>query len=281
MLSSYDVESQQFAVLTGFELPEVAQQVYGAKVAGTTANSAILEWSTTQPEAGIITCTSSDNSSNEWNESILSPSGIESLSHTVQLTELTTSTAYSCIISVGDAPSASVQFNTSEQIDTMPPEVLNLDVQQLSGGSLKVTWYTSEEATESIEVNGQTFTGDIVALRKNHQMTITPNPILPALQQFTLTVSVLDASGNSNSSSLTFIILEDIGDSTSPIQVPDDSDCTTLEGDECETSSPMNGELIIGASILVVLLVGFALLRTRMSENEILDGLVQEIEDIE
>ena len=53
MLSSYDVESQQFAVLTGFELPEVAQQVYGAKVAGTTANSAILEWSTTQPEAGI------------------------------------------------------------------------------------------------------------------------------------------------------------------------------------------------------------------------------------
>lgn len=281
MLSSYDVESQQFAVLTGFELPEVAQQVYGAKVAGTTANSAILEWSTTQPEAGIITCTSSDNSSNEWNESILSPSGVESLSHTVQLTGLTTSTAYSCIISVGDAPSASVQFNTSEQIDTMPPEVLNLDVQQLSGGLLKVTWYTSEEATESIEVNGQTFTGDIVALRKNHQMTITPNPILPALQEFTLTVSVLDASGNSNSSSLTFIIPEDIGDSTSPIQVPDDSDCTTLEGDECATSSPMNGELIIGASILVVLLVGFALLRTRMSENEILDGLVQEIEDIE
>ena len=104
---------------------------------------------------------------------------------------------------------------------------------------------------------------------------------MPALQEFTLTVSVLDASGNSNSSSITFIIPEELGDSTSPIQVPDNSDCTTLEGDECATSSSINGELIIGASILVILLVGFALLRTRMSENEILDGLVQDIEDIE
>ena len=281
MLSSYDVESQQYAVLTGFELPEVAQQVYGAKVAGTTANSAILEWSTTQPEAGIIICTSNGNSTNEWNESILSPAGIESLSHTVQLTGLSTSTAYSCIISVGNAPSASVQFNTSEEIDITPPEVLNLDVQPLSGGSLKVSWYTSEEATESIEVNGQTFTGDIVALRKNHQMTIIPNPALPVLQEFTLTVSVLDASGNSNSSSFTFIIPDESGDSASPIEVPDDSDCITSEGDECATSSSINGELIIGASILVILLVGFALFRTRISENEILDGLIQDIEDFE
>ena len=52
--------------------------------------------------------------------------------------------------------------------------MLNLAVDVLEGGSLWVTWYTSEEATESIEVSGQMFTGDTVALRKNHDMTIVP-----------------------------------------------------------------------------------------------------------
>ena len=281
MLGSYDVQAQQFAVLTGFELPEVAQQVYGAKVVGTTANSAILEWSTTQAEAGIVTCTSSDNTSKEWNESILSPSGIESLSHTIQLTGLDTASTYSCLITVGTAPPASVQFNTSEELDTTPPEVLNLDVQPLTGGSLKVTWYTSEETTESIEVDGQIFTGDVVALRKNHQMSITPNPVLPVLQEFSLTVTVSDASGNSNSSSIIFIIPEDFAVSPLPDEESDSSECSTLDGEVCETPSSSNGELIMGAAVLVILLVGFALMRTRISENEILDGLIQEIEDIE
>ena len=54
MLASYDVNQQQYAILTGFELPEVAQQVYGAKVVSTTSSSAIIEWSTTQLEAGSV-----------------------------------------------------------------------------------------------------------------------------------------------------------------------------------------------------------------------------------
>ncbi len=281
MLSSYDVDTQQFAVLTGFALPEVAQQVYGAKVAGTTANSAILEWSTTQPESGIVTCTSSENNSNEWDESILSPSGIDSLSHTIQLTGLSTSTSYSCNISVGVSTPVFIQFNTSNEIDNTPPEVLNLAIQLLTGGSLKVTWYTSEETTESIEVNGQTFVGDSVALRKNHDMTITPNPVLPALQTFTLTVSVLDASGNSNSSSIQFTISEEEASSPLPDQSSDSTECSTLDGDECVNPSSNNGALIFGSAIVVILLVMFALMRTRISENEILDGLVQELDDIE
>ena len=280
MLGAYDVSSQQYAILTGFELPEIAQQVYGAKVAGTTANSAILEWSTTQPEGGIVSCSTGDTILEEWNESLISPSGAASLSHTAQLTGLNTSTAYICTISVGDAPPISVDFNTSNELDETPPEILNLAVQVLEGGSLRVTWYTSEEASESIEVDGQTFTGDRVALRKNHDITIVPNPILPALQTFTLSVTASDASGNSNSSSVQFAISEE--DAASP--PPDDpgpKDCATLDGDGCGAPSSTNGLVIIGFAVVVILLVLVALLRTRISENEMIEGLVEDLDAFE
>ena len=69
-------------------------------------------------------------------------------------------TSYNCTISVEGTDSIEISFNTSTETDTTPPEVLNLAVDVLEGGSLWVTWYTSEEATESIEVSGQMFTGE-------------------------------------------------------------------------------------------------------------------------
>ncbi len=280
MLGSYDVLLQQFATLTGFELPEVAQQVYGAKVAGTTATSAILEWSTTQPESGVVNCSSNDNYSNEWNESLLSPSGDSSLSHTIQLSGLITSTTYSCVISVGDAPSASLQFNTSDEIDITPPEILNLAVQVLSDGSLKVTWYTSEEATESIEINDQRFSGDVVALRKNHDIIFQPNFDLVALQTYTLSVTVSDASGNSNTSSINFEISEEDAVPPLPNQNEDYIDCENSDGDDCATPTSSTTQVIIGAAVLIIILVSFALVRIRISETEILDGIIQEIDEL-
>ena len=67
--------------------------------------------------------------------------------------------------------------------------VLGHLLEVIAGGSLRVTWYTSEETTESIEVYSQTFVGDNVALRKNHEMTVVPYPEPPALQTYTLTLS--------------------------------------------------------------------------------------------
>ncbi|MEE3310710.1 MAG: glucodextranase DOMON-like domain-containing protein, partial [Candidatus Thermoplasmatota archaeon] len=255
MLNSYDVDSQTYAILTGIELPEVAQQVFGVSVSSITSSSAIVSWSTTKADNGTVTCA---NNSFETNE--------PALSHALQVSQLTAGTAYTCTISVEGASSMEISFNTSTETDTTPPEVLNLAVEVLEGGSLRVTWYTSEEATESIDVSGQVFTGDTVALRKNHDMTIVPNPALPALETHALTVTVTDASGNSNTSSVEFTIAEEDAASPLPEQGPDSSE-TADDSDEKANIGDLFGDPIIQiALLLVVLMILVAFIRTRKHE---------------
>ena len=62
MLSSYDVAGHVYAQITGFEMPEIAQQIYGFKYVSSTDTSALLEWSTTKPASGEIVCTESGQS---------------------------------------------------------------------------------------------------------------------------------------------------------------------------------------------------------------------------
>ena len=123
-----------------------------------------------------------------------------------------------------------------------------------------------EEATESIEVAGQTFLGDVVALRKNHDMTIVPYPELTGLETYTLTIVAADASDNTNTSSVNLVIDED--DATSPLPV-DDSDLSETEdgSDEKADLSALFGDPIIQiALLLVVLMILTAFIRTRKHE---------------
>jgi len=252
MLSAYDVEAQQPAVLTGIEIPEIEQQIYGVSVSSITTSSAIISWSTTKSADGVVTC--DDNN-------FTTPMML--YSQALQVTGLDAGTAYSCSITVSDAPSAFISFNTSNETDTTPPDLLNLDVEVIEGGSLRVTWYTSEEATESIEVDGQTFAGDAIALRKNHEITISPYPVLSALYTYTLTVTASDASGNTNSSSVDFIIEEE--DAASPL--PDEGVGPSVPTEESSDTTSI-GELFgnpvvqIGLLLVILLVVG-ALFRTR------------------
>ena len=175
-------------------------------------------------------------------------------------------TAYNCAISVEGADSIEISFNTSTETDTTPPEVLNLAVDVLEGGSLWVTWYTSEESTESIELSGQIFTGDTVALRKNHDMTIVPVPGLAALETHTLTVTVTDASGNSNTSTVEFTIAEEDANPNIP-DVDTDPSLTQDDSDETAAIGNVLGEPIVQiALLLVVLLLLMAFIRTRKHE---------------
>ena len=174
------------------------------------------------------------------------------------------SSSYACNITVGDSPAVSIAFNTSNEIDDTPPEVLNLALEIVPGGkSFRITWYTDEATTESIEVGGQAFTGDIVALRKNHDMTINPNPELIALQTYTVTVTAIDASGNSNTSSNEFTIPEE--DAASPLPDPDSS------GEESGGNEEgISQEMVLIIAFIVALLVLGAIIRTRRSEQDIL-----------
>ena len=255
MLGSYDVGAQTYAVLTGIELPAVAQQVFGVGVSSITSTSAIVSWSTTMADNGTVIC---DNNSFDTSDA--------ALSHAIQVNQLEMGTAYNCAISVEGADSIEISFNTSTETDTTPPEVLNLAVDVLEGGSLWVTWYTSEESTESIELSGQIFTGDTVALRKNHDMTIVPVPGLAALETHTLTVTVTDASGNSNTSTVEFTIAEEDANPNIP-DVDTDPSLTQDDSDETAAIGNVLGEPIVQiALLLVVLLLLMAFIRTRKHE---------------
>ena len=255
MLGSYDVGAQTYAVLTGIELPAVAQQVFGVGVSSITSTSAIVSWSTTMADNGTVIC---GNNSFDTSDA--------ALSHAIQVNQLEMGTAYNCTISVEGADSIEISFNTSTETDTTPPEVLNLAVDVLEGGSLWVTWYTSEESTESIEVSGQIFTGDTVALRKNHDMTIVPVPGLAALETHTLTVTVTDASGNSNTSTVEFTIAEEDANPNIP-DVDTDPSLTQDDSDETAAIGNVLGEPIVQiALLLVVLLLLMAFIRTRKHE---------------
>ena len=187
-------------------------------------------------------------------------------SQALQVTGLDAGTAYSCSITVSDAPPASISFNTSNHVDTTAPDLLNLAVEVLEGGSLRVTWYTSEEATESIEVAGQSFYGDAVALRKNHDMTIAPYPGLSALATHTLTVTVSDASGNTNSSSVDFAIDEE--DSTTPLpdQGSDPSEPVDNSDEKANIGDLIGDPLVQISLLVVVLMILVAFIRTRKHE---------------
>ena len=255
MLGSYDVGAQTYAVLTGIELPAVAQQVFGVGVSSITSTSAIVSWSTTMADNGTVIC---GNNSFDTSDA--------ALSHAIQVNQLEMGTAYNCAISVEGADSIEISFNTSTETDTTPPEVLNLAVDVLEGGSLWVTWYTSEESTESIELSGQIFTGDTVALRKNHDMTIVPVPGLAALETHTLTVTVTDASGNSNTSTVEFTIAEEDANPNIP-DVDTDPSLTQDDSDETAAIGNVLGEPIVQiALLLVVLLLLMAFIRTRKHE---------------
>jgi len=256
MLGAYNVEAQEYAVLTGIEIPEVAQQVYGAQVVSTTATSAILEWSTTRQQAANVTC-----------GNLTFPEQGDGLTHTIELTGLTFDTSYNCSIVIDGVTPANLSFNTSAEVDSIPPEILNLMVEVMEGGSLKVTWYTSEEATETIEVSGQTFVGDTVALRKNHEITIEPYPDLSALQTYTMTISVSDASGNSNTSSVDFIIAEEDAVSPLPDEENNPNESNNESTDTGGVGNLLQNSVVQLGLLLVVILVITALVRTRKYQD--------------
>ena len=255
MLGAYDVANQEYAVITGIELPEVAQQVYGAKVVSTTATTAILEWATTRESGANVTC-----------DTLTFEDTSQGLSHTIQLTGLESNTSYNCSILIEGIDAVSLSFNTSTVVDNTAPDLLNLAVEVLEGGSLRVTWYSSEEATESIHVAGQSFVGDEVALRKNHDMTIDPDPELNALETYTLTVTIADASGNTNTSSVELIIAEEDAGSPLPDEGTPPDDSNEDSGDTKSISELLSEPMAQIALLVVIIAIILALIRTRKNE---------------
>lgn len=256
MLGAYDVAGQQYAVLTGIELPEVAQQIFGASVGEVTGTSAVITWSTTVPTTAQIAAAPADDTPTNWSEGASATP--ETTTHAHTLTGLAAGSAYQVRILVPDGESTlfvDLFLNTSEVLDETAPQIHNLAV-SINGGVLQVTWYTSEPATQHIEVHGQSFAGDAVALNQNHAMTIDPYPALDALETYTLTVTVEDASGNANATSITFTVLEE--EAKDPLPDPGHPDPDGPHGDP---DAPGLKPWVVQLGVVVLILLGLAGLR--------------------
>jgi hypothetical protein len=279
MLASYDVGAQQHAVLTGFEMPDVAQQVYGAAVGEVTASTAVVLWSTTVATNASVAAVLADESPSDW--SAVAVETPATTNHAYTVTGLEAGRAYWVRIMVEDGEQtlfADLNFTTSNESDVTPPEILNLAADVLSGSSgamqLKITWYTDEATTETVGLLDAVLQGDEVALKKNHEMIFIPDPPLAA-GTYDVTVTAVDASGNSNTSTASFVV-----DEEDVVVVPEDSDdeddasdgsCEEGVGVDCPTANTgPSSDVLLGLALLVVLLVVAALVRTRRAEQDML-----------
>ena len=258
MLSSYDVDGHVYAQLTGFEMPEVPQQIFGASVDTVTSNSAVLTWSTTVSDATSIQYTTSGNEpvdstfQNQWTEL-----GTE---HAITLTGLEVNTSYTAYIRANGTDDVLVSFTTSNIVDVAPPELLNLEVDVLEDGKARISWYTSERSTEEIYLDEVLVFSNEFAIKKNHEFV---SDIL-VNGEWTLLVKCSDASGNMNSSTLSFTV--EVSSTTDVTEPSGDTNDPVNPDDEKKSSLSSSAIMQIGV-LVVVLLILIAFIRVRKGES--------------
>jgi len=190
----------------------------------------------------------------EGDDAVWTPAGTD---HAVTLTGLAVNTSYWAHISANETDDVVVWFNTSSEVDETPPDLLNLAADVLEDGRVTVSWYTSESATESIRINGDTVHEDAFATKKNHAFTTE----VLADGTYDLEVVSADASGNLNSSTLSFTV--DAGASVD--DTPGTNDDRT--SDE-ETAAEVSNATLQLVALVVLVLVLLAFLRIRGHEPD-------------
>ena len=248
MLSSYDVNGHVYAQLTGFEMPEVSQQIFGASVDTVTSSSAVLTWSTTVADATSVRVAPAGQEPGASDAVSWTSVGTD---HAITLTELTVNTSYWAHIGANETADVVLWFNTSNIVDETPPDVLNLAAEVLEDGRVIVSWYTSERATESVLINGESVHEDAFATKKNHQITTA----VLGDGTYDLEVVSADASGNLNSSTLAFTVAVGATVVDEPSSTDDDEDEVAV--------SEVSSSTIQLVALVVVVLVLLAFLRVR------------------
>ena len=128
--------------------------------------------------------------------------------------------------------------------------------------SARISWYTSESATESISLDGTVIHTDEFATKKNHEHITT---ILSG-GDYTLSVVSADASGNSNSSTIEFTVdvgaSGNTGNNNGGTTNPDSND------DKDETSSEISSTTLQVAVLAVVFLLIVAFIRVSKNDRD-------------
>jgi hypothetical protein len=166
-------------------------------------------------------------------------------------------TSYLAYISANETEDVVLSFTTSDVVDETPPDVLNLAVEVLEDGRVTITWYTSESATELILIDGTSVHEDAFATRKNHAHTTD----VLADGTYALEVIGADASGNSNTSTLTFEV-----SAGATVEQPEVADDTTEDGSDAGSDESNTTLQVLALAVLVLVLLAF--LRVRGHEPD-------------
>jgi len=170
--------------------------IEGPIVTSITHNSAIVEWSTSEPASGLLNYGTSPS----FGQSMLSPDFTSF--HSEDLTALAPDTTYfiqvkaTDVFGNGPTTSMTVRFTTLAGPDTDPPFILSgpmaIDITETEA---TIIWTTDEPATSGVSYNdgteyGVTHDGQLVL---NHSVRLTN--LTPSTTYF-YTVSSTDAHGN-------------------------------------------------------------------------------------
>ena len=143
--------------------------------------------------------------------------------------------------------------------------MLNLAVEVLEDGRARISWYTSESATESISLDGTVIHTDEFATKKNHEHITT----ILSDGDYSLVVTSADASDNSNSSTIEFTV--DVGATADNSNTGNNNDDTTTpdnNDDTEETSSEISSTTIQIAVLAIILLLIVAFIRVNRNDIE-------------
>ena len=247
ILADYDVAGGVYAQLTGFEMPEISQQIYAASVLTVTDNSAIITWSTTKESDSQISCSSASS------EPVTGSSSEQSISHQIQVSELAAGTNYTCTMTASpDEITQDIAFTTLSDSDTTAPQVLNVRATTDDTGLTTVSWFTDEDTFGQIELDSTT---ENTELGKNHAASYAL-----CVGEHNAEITATDPSGNTASQSVSFTTE---GDGKKCSESGGSGKVTT--DDEASMISSTNVQIV---ALVIVLLVFVALIRTRRDTFE-------------
>ena len=244
ILADYDVENHRYAQLTGFEMPDISQQIYAASVLTVTDKSAIVKWSTTKATASKLSCSPLNQSDTVIENSNQNPT----IAHQLELTGLSAGVDYVCSISTPDSEEISqIQFSTIIGVDDTPPQILNDRVTTDENGITTVSWFTNEDTFGKVSVSSNMVETEY---GKNHEAQFEL-----CVGSHSFNIEATDPSGNTAKKSFEMSVE---GDWEKCSQTNKNTDVETQD----ETSL-LSSTTIQIAALFVTLLVILALIRTR------------------
>jgi hypothetical protein len=188
-----EATSGDFTFTTLDTTPPVLSNIQAVDVTGTGAR---ITWDTNEDADSRVDYGISEPYSNFVFNATLTNA------HSMTLTGLTPSTIYRYRVTSRDASSnssTSVEF-TFQTLDTVPPTISNISVDNITQTSARVNWSTNELADSRVDYGTAVAYGSVATnatLVANHQITLNG---LAAGTLYHFTVNSKDAAGNSSTS---------------------------------------------------------------------------------